>query len=305
LKNLEILLLTLLVSNLWGLDYPKIQYFSAVRDPVFQQYLQETQAYNSSHARGREAPPVLLFSFLVPAGMDLLSVSARFNHRYDTLASLNQIDRSVESLEGKTLLIPTQPGLFLYKESAGRLQEFIRQSRIQADTMKEIKVYYSGRLRDVLFLPEERLNAVERAYFLGILRNSPLEGLIRPVDSRRSHVSSTYGMRPDPFTGHRVFHNGVDLAAPLGTPVRAASGGNVVFSGILGDYGNLVILQHENGYQTYYGHLKTIKVHLNQRLPSGYLLGEVGTTGRSTGPHLHFEVRKNGVTEDPIPYWSP
>jgi len=100
----------------------------------------------------------------------------------------------------------------------------------------------------------------------------------------------------------REFHEGIDLAMPWGSNVYAADGGVVEFTGWSGGYGKLVIINHKNGYQTYYGHLSRILVSPGQKVVKGQLIAKSGSTGRSTGPHLHFEVRKNGVPQNPLRY---
>ncbi|NBG88103.1 peptidoglycan DD-metalloendopeptidase family protein [Isachenkonia alkalipeptolytica] len=95
-------------------------------------------------------------------------------------------------------------------------------------------------------------------------------------------------------------HNGIDVAGPTGTPVNAADAGQVEFAGYRGSYGNLVIINHENGYQTYYAHLNAINVSSGDRVHKGARIGSMGSTGRSTGPHLHFEVRRNGQPTNPL-----
>ncbi len=97
-------------------------------------------------------------------------------------------------------------------------------------------------------------------------------------------------------------HTGLDIAAPIGTPVRAAAGGRVTFSGRLRGYGNLVIVQHNPTYSTAYAHLKTRRVRKGQKVQRGMKLATVGRSGRSTGPHLHFEVRVNDAPRDPLHY---
>ena len=126
------------------------------------------------------------------------------------------------------------------------------------------------------------------------------EDLAIPVDQAR--VSSTFGMRVHPVTGELKQHNGLDLAAPEGTPVAAAAAGQVVFAGEEDGYGNLVILEHPDGRRTYYGHLAEIMVSEGQKVSSGEQVATVGSTGLSTGPHLHFEVRdREGTPVDPWP----
>lgn len=97
-------------------------------------------------------------------------------------------------------------------------------------------------------------------------------------------------------------HSGIDIASSIGTPIKASDGGVVRFAGWSGNYGNLVVVNHENGYSTYYGHCNTIKVKKGQRVARGDVIATVGETGRTTGPHLHFEVRKNGVPVNPLNY---
>jgi murein DD-endopeptidase MepM/ murein hydrolase activator NlpD len=112
----------------------------------------------------------------------------------------------------------------------------------------------------------------------------------------RGSVSSRFGSR------WSSQHTGIDIAAPTGTPNKAADGGIVIFAGWSGNNGKLVIIDHENGFTTYYAHNNTIKVKKGQRVAKGDVIGTVGSTGRTTGPHLHFEVRKNGVPVDPLKY---
>jgi murein DD-endopeptidase MepM/ murein hydrolase activator NlpD len=115
----------------------------------------------------------------------------------------------------------------------------------------------------------------------------------------QSPISSGFGLRKDPFTRKTEFHKGLDLAAPAGMNVRAALGGEVVFSGSENGYGNTVVIQHADGYRTRYAHLANVSVKTGEVLSSGDVLGVVGSTGRSTGPHLHFEVIRNGAQMDP------
>jgi murein DD-endopeptidase MepM/ murein hydrolase activator NlpD len=122
--------------------------------------------------------------------------------------------------------------------------------------------------------------------------------LAMPVIGR---ASSGYGMRNDPIKHAEINHPGFDLAAPTGTPVTAAAGGTVTHAGPAGTYGNLVTIKHDNGYETRYAHLSHVEIKEGAKVEPGQLVGEVGTTGYSTGPHLHFEVRHDGQAIDPAP----
>jgi murein DD-endopeptidase MepM/ murein hydrolase activator NlpD len=121
---------------------------------------------------------------------------------------------------------------------------------------------------------------------------------VMPVAGR---PSSGYGLRADPIHGGSVNHPGFDLAATSGTEVAAAAGGTVVHAGPAGTYGNLVTVRHDNGFETRYAHLSEVDVQVGDVVQAGAELGKVGTTGYSTGPHLHFEVRRDGVPIDPAP----
>lgn len=122
-----------------------------------------------------------------------------------------------------------------------------------------------------------------------------------PVDAR---VSSDFGPRIHPVTGEWKQHAGIDLAAPTGTPIGAAAAGTVTFAGVRGGYGNLVIIDHGDGTETRYAHQDTIAVRAGQQVAVGELLGTVGSTGMSTGPHLHLEVRRDGRPVDPAPLFG-
>lgn len=125
---------------------------------------------------------------------------------------------------------------------------------------------------------------------------------IQPINNKDlNRLASGFGYRIDPIYKTTKFHAGLDFAAPQGTPVYATADGTVKLSGNTGDgYGNHVIINHGYGYETLYGHLFRIKARAGQRVKRGEVIGWVGSTGKSTGPHLHYEVHKNGRPLDPI-----
>ncbi len=122
-----------------------------------------------------------------------------------------------------------------------------------------------------------------------------------PVDN--ISLSSNFGTRSDPFNGHKRLHQGVDIRGPLGTPVYATADGVVEVAEFNnGGYGNLVEINHGNGLQTRYGHLSRLIAQPNEFVRRGQLIGLMGSTGRSTGSHLHYEVRIDGNAVNPLPY---
>jgi murein DD-endopeptidase MepM/ murein hydrolase activator NlpD len=118
-----------------------------------------------------------------------------------------------------------------------------------------------------------------------------------PIDQ---HITSAFGWRPDPFTGESTFHKGVDVRAAYGQPVPVVADGRVVSAGPAGGYGLMVVVEHGSGIQTRYAHLSELDVHAGDRVSEGQDVGRVGQTGRSTGPHLHFEILADGRPVDPM-----
>jgi murein DD-endopeptidase MepM/ murein hydrolase activator NlpD len=115
-------------------------------------------------------------------------------------------------------------------------------------------------------------------------------------------ITSPYGWRIHPKLGYQRLHTGIDFGASFGSTVKAADGGVVAFSGWKGGYGNAVIINHGQGISTLYGHSSQLLVQAGQRVKQGDAIALVGSTGLSTGPHIHFEVRENGISVDPAPY---
>ncbi|MDH3288572.1 MAG: M23 family metallopeptidase [Betaproteobacteria bacterium] len=145
----------------------------------------------------------------------------------------------------------------------------------------------------------------DRSDKLGILEslftvdsaNKKLIPTMRPVEG--GWYSSNFGWRIDPFTGQRAFHTGIDVMAEKGTPIYAAAGGVVIFSGRHRQYGNMIEIDHGNGLITRYAHASKLLVNVGDLVVRGVQVGKVGKTGRATGSHLHFEVRRRGAPVNP------
>jgi murein DD-endopeptidase MepM/ murein hydrolase activator NlpD len=140
-----------------------------------------------------------------------------------------------------------------------------------------------------------------------------LEGLLRDRELRqateiagkpvaRGWVSSAFGRRVDPIRGGSAFHAGIDFTARRGTEVLAVAGGVVIYAGVRHDFGNMVEVNHGDGYVTRYAHQHELRVNVGEVVKRGQVLGTVGATGRASGPHLHFEVLKHGRNVDPRQY---
>jgi murein DD-endopeptidase MepM/ murein hydrolase activator NlpD len=143
-------------------------------------------------------------------------------------------------------------------------------------------------------LPQSRFSAAQLAALPGIARSLPLAA---PMSNYRE--TSPFGRRLDPFNGRPAFHPGIDMAAPYGTPVYATAPGVVTYAGYRSDYGKIVEIDHGHGIVTRYSHLSRYVVNVGQRVAAGAHIGYEGSTGRSTGPHLLYEVDVNGEPQDP------
>jgi murein DD-endopeptidase MepM/ murein hydrolase activator NlpD len=169
----------------------------------------------------------------------------------------------------------------------------VSQDRLMAaNRLSRAQDLYVG---EILIIPGQRLSD---ASALGI----PEGWSVAPADRQFAWpvaagvVSSPFGMR------HGAMHNGIDIVAPVGTPVRAADDGRVIFAGHLHGYGNVVIVQHSSGYLTVYGHNQHNLVSEGDRVARGLEIAELGATGRASGPNLHFEVRYNNHPQNPLAY---
>ena len=137
-----------------------------------------------------------------------------------------------------------------------------------------------------------RMNALERG----------LAGIPQVLPASMEFISSGFGYRADPFSGGAAFHAGLDFRGPVGAPIHAAAKGVVTFAGVQQGYGNCIEVSHGNGLMTRYAHMSGFRARIGQAVNAGDVIGLIGNTGRSTGPHLHFEVRVNGTAVNPRPF---
>lgn len=133
-----------------------------------------------------------------------------------------------------------------------------------------------------------------------LLIASARTAFVYPVMGPR--MSSDYGTRKHPVKKIRKHHDGIDLAAPVGAPIRAVADGQVMYADPHGGYGRYVVIQHLDGFTSHYGHCEKLEVAPGQKVTAGQIIGTVGSSGVSTGPHLHFEIRRNGEAQNPERY---
>ncbi len=241
-----------------------------------------------------------LMSYRVKPGDTITGIAGRFAMDPDTISSLNRIDgRGVHSLTvGEEIVIPSQDGIYIAVD--GNLDELVRKySAFNPSLDPDVVLAVNGLTRAQLtrgaklFFPGVQHQGWMYSLSLGVAVINPLRG---------GWESSGFGRRRDPFSGEPSRHRGVDIAAPEGTPVRSASAGRIAFVGSNDVLGNFIQVRAPLGFTYIYGHLSAVWVEAGQRVSQGTPLGAVGSTGKATGPHLHFEVWKDGAPQNPARY---
>ena len=222
-------------------------------------------------------------------GDTMSSIALKFALDLDTIASLNrEWGSGVHQVRvGETIKIPNQDGIFIRLPKGQELEALCAGKEIPAEVVLLVNGLRREQVRpgDDLFFPGVQHTGVERSVATG-------EAFLKPV---QGWFSSPFGYRQDPFTGMHTFHRGVDMAAPMGTRVRATLDGTVTAVGEDRVLGLHIVIRHQMGYTSVYGHLSRAAVHRGQLVRRGDQIGAVGSSGRSTGSHLHFELRRHGV----------
>jgi murein DD-endopeptidase MepM/ murein hydrolase activator NlpD len=250
--------------------------------------LSGTATGQSVGGAGVSVLPLDFKRYVVKEGDTLSAIAERLGLDLDTIASLNrQWGSGVHLVRvGEEILVPNQDGIYLPAEPD--LEKMCADRGVPAEAVLAVNRLDPGEVKrgQPLFFPGVQHRGIERSVVVGT-------AFLRPV---LGWTSSVYGYRPDPFSGVLQFHRGVDIAAQPGSPVRAAQDGKVVVVAedpVLGLY---VVIRHQLGYSTVYGHLQQALVQPGAAVARGQRIGLVGSSGKTTGPHLHFEVRKAGRT---------
>ena len=267
-------------------EYPLIRYTVEARDPLYSQQQQDVESWYADPAN----PPVpAMYRYVPRESEDIFAVAAAFNLPYESLATLNGWDAPGLMHSGSEMVVPNMPGIFVPQVPRNSWERQLGENRSEKASVA-VLVRIAGDDRRFQFHPGEKFSSDERIRFLGSIFSSPV-GRVR--------VSSGFGYRTDPFHGGASFHAGIDLRVPLGTSVKAAREGLVADTGTLESWGRFAIIDHDGQYQSIYAHLGDVLVSRGQRVKAGEIIALSGNSGFSTGPHLHFEIRRDGVPIDP------
>ena len=236
-------------------------------------------------------------SYRVKQGDMIGYIAAAYNVTQDTIISVNNIKNSRSLQIGQYLKIPSMPGILYTVKNDGETSDSIaKKYDVDAEKISFVNNLQSDSslvAGATIFVPDAELDWVTRQEINGDL-------FINPLPNVRYWISSPYGWRSNPFNAtKRTFHGGMDMACAAGNKVHPALAGTVTTAGWSDVYGNYVIISHHSGYQTLYGHMSKLYVTKGQSVNTNTIIGLVGSTGMSTGPHLHFTVYKNGRSMNP------
>ena len=258
---------------------------------IFYDYISSDNTLNSDGVIG-----VKYEEYTIGEGENLTTISRKIGVNLDTLVSVNKITNANKLKPGQKIIIPNRNGLLYTIKQNENIEEVASKYDIQLNRIlafNKIDEISDIEIGDDIFLPGAKYTLDERIEKFGQMFSLPVTV---------TRISSLFGYRVHPITKVRTKHTGVDIPGSLNTPVYAARKGKVIFAGYSGGYGNLVIVRHDKGYTTYYGHLNRITTKIGANVGVGVMIGRMGSTGNSTGSHLHFEVRRNGEALNPIDF---
>lgn len=281
-------------------------------------------------ANNEKFEPVKVREYVVAPGDSLWSISHNLNVDTETIRGSNNFRTSSALKPGVKLRIPNQDGIFYTLKDGETIEEVAKRYRVSKS-----KVYLVNegvnmaalKAGDEVFLPgakPEALREVKPAPKLAESKKAEPVRKSQPVPAKpekrqrgeiavrasgfrwpiMGRINSPFGWRTHPVTRRRDFHTGIDIKANRNDPIKAAGSGRIAYSGWMGGYGKVIVIEHNNGQSTLYAHCSTLLFGKGASVSSGQLIAKIGTTGRSTGPHLHFEVRNGSSPVNPIKYLS-
>jgi murein DD-endopeptidase MepM/ murein hydrolase activator NlpD len=286
----------------WSWAVPDAPLIRAPEDTLFEQDMisyagllpQETQDQD-----GEEIPLDMMETFKwqsyrVKRGDSVFKIAQDHAISMDAVIASNGMTNAKKLYEGQELKIPNMDGIPYTVKRGDSLLKISGSMGVPLTAILDANDIESDDISPgtVLFIPGARMKTEDLKLALGEFFNYPIRG----------KLSSPFGWRNDPFTGVRRYHAAIDLAAPTGTMVKAAMDGRVTTVGYNATYGKFIILSHSNNFQTLYAHLNATSVSQGGYISQGAKIGEVGSTGYSTGPHLHFAVYKNGRAVNPLDF---
>jgi murein DD-endopeptidase MepM/ murein hydrolase activator NlpD len=248
----------------------------------------------SSPAQARQLTP--LVHYRVTRRDSVQSIAARAGITVDTLVQINRLPSPPVLDPGQRLIVPPIDGTMIRVDQDQRLDVLAQTFRVDVSALRAVNgLAIDARLPKELFIPAMRTEDIAQAAGSADAAGTSSN----PAGTREQLIRFAWPAKGIITQYFSEFHPGIDIANDVGTPELAADAGRVVFAG-WGDYGIYVEIDHGNGFHTVYGHLSRANVSTGQVVTKGQLIGLMGATGRATGPHLHFEIRYQGVPQNPI-----
>jgi murein DD-endopeptidase MepM/ murein hydrolase activator NlpD len=243
---------------------------------------------------------VRLSTHRLVTGESYWDVASQYNISIDTLIAANPFITTLQPREGVEVVVPARDGVLLAIDDILDVRRMRRLLNFKGEVGGEylpslFRLISTDQIRLVFFKgvrPVVVNQSIEKLYRIKNFFQQPVKG----------HFTCLFGNREHPFMQDGVlhYHNGVDIIAPYGTPIHPAREGMVIYTGWRGGFGRTVMVQHQEGYTTLYGHLDSITVNEGDWVTADSVIGHLGSTGWSTGPHLHFTVMKHGIDLDPL-----
>jgi murein DD-endopeptidase MepM/ murein hydrolase activator NlpD len=275
--------------------------------PLSSDYVVETLSHvkklkEDAVEKRKQAEPVKITDYVIKNGDTLWNVANAFNLDVNSLFGSNKASDTNILKVGSRIRIPNQDGIFVNVKAGQTVASLAKEHRI----FPEAIISANSLSKDMpltkgaeIFLPGAKVTAFVESggRNRAVVSESARRGFGWPVVGK---ISSSFGWRRDPVRGGRDFHTGLDIRAPQGRPITAAAAGKVVHSGWMGGYGRTIVISHPGNMTTLYGHCSKLLVPVGRTVKRGDRIALVGSTGRSTGNHLHFEVRKGGTPTNPL-----
>ena len=255
-------------------------------------------------ARLKQAVPVEMTDYVIKNGDTLWQIANTFNLDVNTIFGCNKVSEGDVLKVGAIIKIPNQDGIFITVKKGQTVEKLAKEYDIYPEA-----VLSANRMKDAslkqgasLFLPGAKVAVIEsggRTNAASKVKNtvSVKKGFGWPVAGK---ISSSYGRRRHPVRGNGDFHTGIDIRAPRGRTIVASAAGKVVHAGWMGGYGRTIVISHPGKITTLYGHCSKLLVKVGTNVKRGQAIAQVGSTGISTGNHVHFEVRSGGRAINPI-----
>jgi murein DD-endopeptidase MepM/ murein hydrolase activator NlpD len=274
--------------------------------------LEEVRTRQARVAALREqAKPLKISSYIVAQGDSLWSIANAQDLEVDTLVGSNIFKNSILQ-PGMVLRIPNQDGMFYTFKNKDKIEAVAKRYKVSVDKIRQVNPtvdLVSLKVGSEIFLPGARPEALAETPPPAKGKTGKASATKASGGASRSYrwpvmgkINSPFGWRRHPITRRQDFHTGLDIKAGRGTVIRSAREGRVAYAGWMSGYGKVVVVEHNNGQSTLYAHCDSLLVRQGTKISVGQNIARVGSTGRTTGPHLHFEIRQGNSPVNPLKY---